>query len=162
MANTGLDARITEAVQPMSQPPNSPIEIIRRILPYTTAAACLALIYMAWVFYSRSSQNREWQRQADERYIAEARKTREMYGSGQLKILLFYAVPPVVARSGSAQLCYSVANATTVKIDHGVEEIKPSLSRCVPIKPARSTTYTLSAADDKQNHASQSLNVQVR
>jgi len=146
----------------MSQQPNSPIQIIRKMLPYTTAAACLALLYMAWVFYSRWSENRELQRQADEEYIAQARKTSEMYGSGQLKILLFYAVPPVVARGESSQLCYSVANATTVTIDHGVEAIKPSLSRCVPIKPARSTTYTLSAADDKRNHASQSLNVEVR
>lgn len=146
----------------MSQTTRSPIEIIRKMLPYTTAAACLAVIYMGWVFYSRSSQNREIQQQAEEKSLEQDRKTYEMYGSGQLKIMLFYAVPPVVARGGSAQLCYSVSNAASVKIDHGVEEIKPSLSRCVPIQPGRSTTYTLSAKDDKGHSANQSVQVTVR
>ena len=146
----------------MSQTSSAPFQIIRKMLPYTTVAACLALIYLGWVFYSRSSQNRELQRQADQKSAEQAQKTYEMYGSGQLKILLFYAVPAVVARGGPAQLCYSVSNATTVKIDQGVEEIKPSLSRCVPIKPARTTTYTLSATDDAGHRATQSVNVVVR
>lgn len=146
----------------MSQPSSRPFELVRKMLPYTTVAACLALIYMAWVFYSRSSQNRELQKQADQKYTEEAQKTYEMYGSGQLKIMLFYAVPAVVPRGGPGQLCYSVANATHVKIDHGVEEIKPSLSHCVAIQPVKSTVYTLSAEDEKGNHSVKSLNVVVR
>jgi hypothetical protein len=162
MAGTALDARITEAAQAMSQTPKSPVEIIRKMLPYTTAAACLALIYIAWVFYSRSRENREIQQQAEEKSLEQDRKTYEMYGSGQLKLMLFYAVPPVIARGGSTQLCYSVANATTVKIEPGVAPIKPSLSRCEPVTPVRSTTYTLSAADDKGHTANQSIQVTVR
>ena len=146
----------------MPQPSPAPVEIIRKLLPFTTAAAILALLYLGWVFYSRSNQNRELQRQADAKYAEQAQKTYELYGSGQLKIMLFYAVPPVVARGGSAQLCYSVSNAATVKIDHGVEDIKPSLSRCVPVQPVRSTTYTLSAADEKGHSASQRVEVVVR
>jgi hypothetical protein len=146
----------------MPQQSPAPVEIIRRILPFTTVAAVLALIYLAWVFYARSSENRQLQRQADAKSIEQAQKTYELYGSGQLKIMLFYAVPGVVARGAAAQLCYSVSNAKTVKIDHGVEEIKPSLSRCVPITPVRPTTYTLTAADDQGHRASQSVEVEVR
>ena len=146
----------------MSQQPKSPIEIIRKMLPFTTVAACLALVYMGWVFYSRLSTNRELQREAEEKSLEQDRKNYEMYGSGQLKIMLFYASPPVVARGGSTQLCYSVSNATSVKIEPGVEAIKPSLSRCEPVKPVRSTTYTLSASDDKGHNASQKLDVVVR
>jgi len=162
MAGTRLDARITEAAKLMSQPPPPPFRTIRKILPYTTVAAVLALIYMGWIFYARSNQNREIQRQADQKEIEQARKTDAMYGSGQLKILLFYATPSVVAKGGSTQLCYSVANATTVSIDQGVEEIKPSLNRCVPVKPASSTNYTMTAADDKGHQVTQGINVTVR
>jgi hypothetical protein len=117
---------------------------------------------MGWVFYSRSSQNRELQRQAAEKSQEQDRKNYEMYGSGQLKIMLFYAVPPVVAKGGETKLCYSVANATSVKIEPGVEAIKPSLSRCEPVTPVRSTTYTLSASDDKGHSDSRKLDVVVR
>ena len=138
------------------------MQIIRKLLPYTTVAAVLALIYMGWVFYARSNQNRELQREADQKSVEEARKTYELYGSGQLKILLFYAAPAVIARGGSAQLCYSVASATTVKIDGGVEDIKPSLNRCVPVKPAHTTTYTMTATDDKGHETTKSINVVVK
>ena len=146
----------------MSQTSPAPVQLIRKLLPYTTVAALLALLYMAWVFYSRSSRNRELERQADQKSVQQAEKTYELYGSGQLKIMLFYAVPAFVAKGGSTQLCYSVANASTVSIDNGVEAIKPSLNRCVTVKPARSTTYTLTAADDQGHHAAQSINVQLR
>lgn len=146
----------------MSQTSTAPVQIIRRLLPYTTVAALLALIYLGWVFYSRYSQNRELQREAEQKEADQARKTYDLYGAGQLKIMLFYAVPPVVKRGASAQLCYSVSNAKTVKIDPNVEEIKPSLSRCVDIKPAHSTTYTLTAADDRGHQATQSVNVMIR
>jgi hypothetical protein len=146
----------------MSQPSRTPLQIVRKLLPYTTIAACLALIYMGWVFYARSSQNRELQREADQKSVEQARKTYELYGSGQLKILLFYAAPAVVAKGGAAQLCYSVSNATTVKLDPDVEKLKPSLDRCFPVTPARSTTYTLTAADDKGHAATQSVNVVIR
>ena len=139
-----------------------PVELIRRVLPYTTVAACLALVYLAWVFYSRYATNRELQREAEQKSAAENRRIYEMYGSGQLKIMLFYANPAVATRGESAQLCYSVSNATKVAIDHGVEPIWPSLSHCAEIHPVRTTLYTLSADDGKGHHATQSLNLVVR
>jgi hypothetical protein len=124
--------------------------------------ALLALIYMGWVFYSRASRNRELQREAEAKSAEQSRKTYELYGSGQLKIMLFYAVPPTVVRGQATQLCYSVSNAAKVKIDHGVEEIKPSLNRCVPAKPTVSTTYTITAADAQGHEAAKSIDVVVK
>ena len=146
----------------MSQHSTGSFPIIRKLLPYSSVAALLALIYMGWVFYARSNQNRELAQEADRKSAEQARKTYELYGSGQLKVLLFYAAPAVVPRAGTTQLCYSIANATTVKIDQGVEDIKPSLNHCLPVHPAKSTTYTITAADDKGRETAQSINVVVK
>ena len=54
------------------------MQTIRKLLPYTSAAAVIALLYLAWVFYSRSNQNHELQREADEKAVEQARKTYEI------------------------------------------------------------------------------------
>jgi hypothetical protein len=146
----------------MPDSPQQSYQLIRKLLPYTTVAAVLAVIYMGSVFYSRAQLNRTLQKEAEQKSVEQARKTYELYGSGQLKILMFYATPATIARGQAAQLCYGVANAASVKIDQGVEEIKPSLNRCVPTKPTHPTTYTITAADDKGHEVTQSINVAVR
>jgi len=146
----------------MPQDSREPFYIIRKLLPYTTVAAVLALLYVGWVFYGRSTQNHELQREADQKDIDQARKTYELYGSGQLKILQFYAVPAVVHPGATTQLCYGVSNATTVKMEPGVGEIKPSLNHCLQIKPSHSITYTLTASDDQGHSTSQSTDVVIR
>lgn len=139
-----------------------PVSIIRKLLPYTTVASCLAVLYIGYVFYSRYSTNRDIQHRAEEKAAVENERAYEMYGAGQLKLMLFYASPPVVRHGEATKLCYSVSNATKVLIDHGVEAITPSLSHCVDIHPARTTVYTISAADDKGHTASQSVTVEVK
>lgn len=124
-------------------------------------ATLLALIYVGWVFYSRWLQSRELQQAAERKAAEQERKTYELYGSGQLKIMLFYAMPGVVNRGRGTELCYSVSNATTAKIDQGVGDIRPSVGRCVPIKPKRSTTYTLTASDGQGHQATKSVDVVV-
>src|ERR1051325_1722566 len=146
----------------MSQQSPIAFRMVRKLLPYSTIAAALALIYMGWVFYSRAHQNSELQRQATEKSAEQSRKTYELYGSGHLKIMRFYAVPAVVPKGGSGHLCYSVSNAAKIEIDHGIGDTPPSLSRCIPIKPIESTTYTLTAAYDKNNRATKTLDVLVR
>jgi hypothetical protein len=136
--------------------------LIRKLLPYTTIAVCIALLYAGWVFYSRYRTNAELQRKAETRYVEQAKRTYEMYGAGRLKILAFYAMPGVVQRGGTTELCYGVANATSVSIDNGIEAIKPSLSRCLPVKITRRTTYTLKAQDEQGNHVEQSVDVLVQ
>ncbi len=61
------------------------------------------------------------------------------------RILQFYAAPNVATPGQPASLCYGVENATAVKLDPPVEELRPSFSRCFPVSPAKDTTYTLTA-----------------
>jgi hypothetical protein len=124
-------------------------------------ATLLALIYLGGVFYSRWHFSRGLQQAAEQKAAEQERKTYELYGSGQLKIMLFYASPGVVNRGQGTELCYSVSNATTAKIDHGVGDIRPSVGRCVPIKPTRSTTYTVTATDSQGHQATKSVDVVV-
>ena len=59
-------------------------------------------------------------------------------------------------------MCYGVSNATAVKIEPGVEPIKPALSHCLEVFPKKTTTYTLKAEDAKGNSKSASLTITVR
>ena len=77
-------------------------------------------------------------------------------------MLMFYANPGVLKRGSTGLLCYGVANAKSVRIVPDVEEIKPSLSRCVEVKPKADTHYTFSADDGKGRTVSQSVDVLVR
>ena len=63
------------------------------------------------------------------------------------KIPMFYTTPSVLRDGEPSQLCYSTGNATTVTLDPPVERVWPALSRCFEIKPAKNTTYTLTAAN---------------
>jgi hypothetical protein len=62
------------------------------------------------------------------------------------KVLQFYASAPAVARGEQVLLCYGVEDAEAVRIEPGVEPVKPSYSRCVPVNPNATTTYTLTAS----------------
>lgn len=78
-----------------------------------------------------------------------------------LKILMFYAAPGVVERGEATIVCYGVANADRVRIDPPVAALKPALNRCIEIKPAATTTYTLTAENDRGEQQSQALEIIV-
>jgi len=61
------------------------------------------------------------------------------------KISMLYATPNVVENGESSQLCYSVEDTTKVTLDPPVDRVWPALSRCLEIKPVKTTTYTLTA-----------------
>jgi hypothetical protein len=61
------------------------------------------------------------------------------------KITLFYTAPNSVVAGEAAQLCYSVESSTKLTLDPPVERVWPALTRCIEIKPAKPTTYTLTA-----------------
>ena len=136
--------------------------ILRKLLPYTTAALCVALMYVAWVFFSRWNSNRAIERAAEAQKARANARIVEMYGSGELKILSFYAVPGIVRRGQKGLLCYGVSSAHSVRIEPGVEPLKPSISRCVEISPATDTRYTLTAEDSAGRKATQSVLVRVQ
>ena len=135
---------------------------LRKLLPYTTAGLAIAILYVAWTFFSRWHDNSVIQRSADaEKAKAEA-KIVEMYGSGKLKVLNFYATPGIVARGRKGLICYGVANAKTVRIEPGVEALAPSISRCVEISPLKDTQYTLTAEDESGHSETKSVLVKVQ
>src|SRR5436190_1813875 len=104
---------------------------LRKLLPFTTVGLALALLYVGWTFYSRWNYARAAKQAAEHERAKANAKIVEMYGSGNLKILNFYATPGILRRGQKGLVCYGVSNATTVRIEPGVEALKPSMSRCV-------------------------------
>jgi len=135
---------------------------LRTLVRWTWVVVVLALLYTASVFVLRWRHNRAAV-EAIERNRTEAdRKIVEQYGATELKILTFYASPGVLKRGDTGLLCYGVLNAKSVRIEPGVEEIHPALSRCVEVKPGATTGYTLSAVDDSDKAVSQTVEVRVQ
>ncbi len=122
----------------------------------------LAALYTGWVFYSRRQIAAEAERQLQQKQVEEERKVVAEFGGDQLKILAFGATIGEVSPGGTVVLCYGVSNATQVKIEPGVEPIKPAVSHCLDVFPKKTTTYTLKAEDAKGNTKSASLTIRVR
>lgn len=136
--------------------------VIRKMLPYTTVACVLALLYSGWTLFSRWNENRANERAAEAGRARANAKIVEMYGSGNLKILNFYATPGSIRPGEKTLLCFGVANAASVRIEPGVEPVKPSLSRCVPIAPRERTEYKLTAEDAAGHKETASIVIQVK
>jgi len=134
---------------------------LRALLPYLTVVVVLAAIYAGWTVYSRWNANRESERAAKAAAAEADKKIVDQYGAGQLKILTFYASPAVVKPGGRALVCYGVANAKSVAIEPHIDDIAPSLSRCIEAFPRRTTEYKLVATDAKGQTATQSFVLRV-
>jgi hypothetical protein len=134
----------------------------RNPLLYTSIILIAAIAYAGWVLASRRREAREIEQHAKENERAEAVRTFEMLGGDRFEILNFYAVPGVIRRGGSAQLCYGVSNAKTVRLEPQTSEVCPSQSRCIEVAPKKDTAYTLTAEDGHGNTRTSSLTVQVR
>ena len=135
---------------------------VRKLLPYTSAGLALALLYVCWTFFSRWNDNSAIDRSAAAAKAKAEAKIVEMYGSGNLKILNFYVTPGVILRGQKGLLCYGVSNAQTVRIEPGVEPVKPSISRCIEIGPRKDTEYKLTAEDAAGHSETKSLLVRVQ
>lgn len=136
----------------MPDDPNQPsTSVMRKILPFTSAAVLIALIYVGYIFYSRRQDQKQAAQQATEKQAADNRKVAELYGGDQLKILDFHATAGPLHPGETAELCYSVSNAATVTIEPEVHDVPPSYSNCAKIAPKKSTDYTLTATDKKGN-----------
>lgn len=65
-----------------------------------------------------------------------------------VRITQFYATAPNLASGEQELLCYGVANARNVWLSPPRQELSAALSRCVEVKPAETTKYTLTAQGD--------------
>jgi hypothetical protein len=127
---------------------------------YLWVVVALAAVYSAWIFGSRWSANRAWEAKEAAREAAD-NKTPLPPASAGPKVLLFYASPPSIARGDRTLLCYGVANATAVRLDPAIEDIRPSFNRCIETRPTQSGTYTLHATGSDGRTASESIQVTV-
>ena len=135
---------------------------LQSLVRWTLIPLAAAVIYAGGTIYRRSSENRKLE-QAAVRSEAEAdRKVVDQLGGGALKLLVFYANPPVLARGAKTLLCYGVASAKTVTIEPHVADVKPALSQCVEAHPQATTKYTLTAGDGQGRKDSRTIEVIVR
>ncbi len=133
---------------------------------YSWTALAIGVLVVGWILFSRWLENRNIETRAkEERTEKQQEQDRialDQLGGKELAIQNFYATPGVVRRGETVQLCYGVANAKTVKLEPQSNPVWPSYSRCVDVTPTKSTTYTLTIADDAGNTRTQSLEVKVR
>jgi hypothetical protein len=135
------------------------LRIIRRLLPYTSVALAVALAHLAWTGLTRRATDRRAQERAAQRVPSGAP---EPYQTSDLRILHFYANTPEAVAGDQTTLCYGVLNAKAVRIVPAVEEIRPSLSRCLSVSPVRTITYTLHAEGRLGERASATFTLRVR
>jgi hypothetical protein len=134
----------------------------KELVRWTWIPVVIVFAYAAWVLYSRQAENKRIEEKAVQERAAEDQKVLEKLGSGRLKILMFYANPPVVSRGEKTLLCYGVSNATTVRIEPDVEGVGPAISRCVEAAPRSDTTYTLTAEGANASKETGTVSVRVQ
>jgi hypothetical protein len=136
--------------------------LLRKILPYTTVALVLAVLYVGWTFYSRHEANRQAQQELDAKQAAARKRVvDQIYGSGEIRIPTFLADNGVLKLGQTTHLCYGVVNAVSVKLDPPVEALKPTYRHCIDIAPKKTTTYTLTAFNAAGKSKSVSLKIRV-
>jgi hypothetical protein len=151
----------------MSSDPNQPRKpISRNPFLYTLTLTGIALLFSSYIMFSRWEGNRAIERRNAQEKAAQQknadRSALEQLGGKDLAIQSFYAVPGIIHRGESAQLCYGVANAKTVFIDPPVGPVWPSYTRCLDVSPRKDTIYTLTIQDASGNTKSQSVAIKVR
>jgi hypothetical protein len=111
-------------------------------------------LYTGWVF---------WQRHRSQAPLAAPVTVDPLakYGS-DVKIVQFYTGTGTITKGSKALLCYSVVNATGVRLDPPVESVWPAMSRCFEVAPERSTRYTLPAEGADHKTVSETLEVVVK
>jgi hypothetical protein len=133
---------------------------MRKFARYGWLIVLVAFLYPAWIFWQRRVSAREAEQQSERARIERDRPVVEKLATGPVKVIMLYANPGVLSAGETANLCYGVKNAASVSIEPKIEELKPSLSRCLAISPKRTTIYTLRAQDE--NGASDEASIEVR
>jgi hypothetical protein len=132
---------------------------------YSAIVLGVVAVIVGWILFSRWSDNKQIERQAAQQKQEKQRESDRValdeMGGRTMDIQAFYANPGVVHRGEIVQLCYGVANAKNVKLEPQTSPVWPSYSRCVDVKPTKTTTYTLTIDDGAGNTKTQSLEVKV-
>ena len=149
----------------VSEPVPEAKSILKNPLLYSSAVLLIVLVGVAFVMVSRRQDRRNIERQAAEARAEEQRAQDrlavEQLGGKEFAILSFYASPGTIRRGDSAELCYGVANAKSVRLEPQTEPVWPSTARCVSVKPVKSTIYTLTIEDAAGKTQSADVEVKV-
>ncbi|MCW5963909.1 MAG: hypothetical protein KIT83_07715 [Bryobacterales bacterium] len=78
------------------------------------------------------------------------------------KILFFYPGQESVSPGDQAQVCYGVENATSVRLEPPLAEIRPLSNKCVWLTPKATTELTLVATGEDGVEVSEQLTVTVK
>ncbi|MGA2421950.1 MAG: hypothetical protein ABSG69_17895 [Candidatus Acidiferrum sp.] len=150
----------------IAEPAPETKSVFRKPVLYSGIAFLMVLAYLGWIFFSRWQENRGIEQRAAERQAAaqqeQDRATVEQMGGKELAIQNFYGNPGVVHRGERVQLCYGVANAKVVTLLPQDNPVWPSYSRCVDVKPMKTTTYTLTAQDATGHSVTQTVEIKVQ
>ena|SRR5271165_4118112 len=150
----------------VSDPVSEPKSLLKNPLLYSSAVLVVAMLGVVFVMISRWQESRNNERGAAqeraEKQHEQDRLAIEQLGGKEFAILSFYASPTLIRRGDSAQLCYGVANAKSVKLDPQSQPVWPSVARCVDVSPNKSTTYTLTIEDAAGKKLTQDVEVKVR
>jgi len=150
----------------VSDPVSEPKSILKNPLLYSSAVLVVASLSVAFVVISRWQDTRNLEQKAAqklaEKQHEQDRTAVEQLGGKEFQILSFYASPTVIRRGQTAQLCYGVANAKTVRLEPETRPVWPSVAHCVDVSPTKSITYTLTIEDGAGKTQSQDVEVKVR
>jgi len=125
-----------------------------KLVRFMWGPVLLSVLYLGWVFWQRHTP-------APGKRAGVERNPLEAYGDG-VKILHFYTSSPAIAPGEKALVCYSVINATAVRLDPSVEKMWPAVSRCFEVTPAHRTRYTLTAEGADHTTVSESIEIEVK
>lgn len=135
----------------------------KKIFTFTWVIVGIVALVVAGIFYSRWQQEKDYEEKAAEQKREQARRIAESFGGANFEILSFYASPGAIQRGDTVQICYGVSNAKTVAITPKLPEATwVSLNRCIPTEPKKTTTYTLTAVNDKGEKKSATLTIEVQ
>jgi hypothetical protein len=146
----------------LNDPPPETHAGFSKYLIFSSVALIVAGLYVGWIFLNRWQANQELEQKAATERRSQDRQTFEAMGGNRFDILSFYADPGSIRAGETAELCYSVSNAKSVKLDPPGEPVWPAFSRCVHVSPRKTTTYTFTAEDASGQTKSATVKVKVR
>jgi len=150
----------------LSEPRPEGRPLLKNPLTYSSAVVAIALVVVGFILYTRWENTRALERQESEKRAEKQREQDraavEELGGKEFAILDFYAAPKVIQKGESAQLCYGVSNAKSVKLEPQAHEVWPSAAHCVEVSPVKTTTYTLTIVDAEGHSKSDTLELPVR
>ena len=146
----------------LNDPPPETHTGFSKYLIFSGVALLLAGLYVGWVFLNRWQANQALEQKAASERRSQDRQTFEAMGGDRFDILRFYADPGSIRAGETAELCYSVSNAKSVKLDPPAEPVWPAFSRCVHVSPRKTTTYTFTAEGASGQTKSATVKVEVR